>query len=309
MTYIETFLKKHFSPRDKIILACSTWPDSMYLLYKILETDFKKDLVVCYFNHKLRKESDLEENFIKDIWKKYNFIVEISWADIKKIQKEIPSKSIEEIAREKRYEFFQKIMKIYNWNYILTAHHLDDRIETFFFNLARGTKLTGLINMTEKNGFILRPLLEKTKVEIVSRLVEKNFNYNTDNSNFDIAYTRNYLRHDVVPLFSRINKSYKKNIKNTIHYLEEIKEFIDEEVKKFLGDEDSFYVDEFFEASPLLQKEIIRYCFYIKNNNSTIGLSERNIDEIIRFIGGKNDYTKKKIKNLSMEKNKTKIMF
>jgi tRNA(Ile)-lysidine synthase TilS/MesJ len=163
--------------------------------------------------------------------------------------------------------------------------------------------------MTEKNGFILRPLLEKTKTEIISRLEEKNFNYNTDNSNFDIAYTRNYLRHDVVPLFSRINKSYKKNIKNTIHYLEEIKEFIDEEVKKFLGDENSFYVDEFFEASPLLQKEIIRYCFYIKNNNSTIGLSERNIDEIIRFIGGKNDYTKKKIKNLSMEKNKTKIMF
>jgi len=173
----------------------------------------------------------------------------------------------------------------------------------------RGTKLTGLINMTENNGRILRPLLDITKTEIVSRLEERKFGYNIDKSNFDYTYTRNYLRHDVVPLFSRINKSYKKNIKNTLHYFEEIKEFIDEEVKKFLGDENSFYVDEFFEASPLLQKEIIRYCFYVRNGNSTIGLSEKNIEEIIRFIGGKNDHTKKKIKNLFMEKNKTKIKF
>ncbi|NUJ97928.1 tRNA lysidine(34) synthetase TilS [Candidatus Gracilibacteria bacterium] len=306
---IENFLKKYFSSRDKIILACSTGPDSMYLLYKILETNYKKNLVVCYFDHKLRKESEKEVKFIKDMGKKYDFIVEIQEENIKKIQKESPSIGIEEIAREKRYEFFKKTREIYGAKYILTAHHLDDKIETFFFNLIRGTKLTGLINMKENNGSVLRPLLEITKTEIISWLEEKNLPYNIDSSNFDIAYTRNYLRHDIIPLFSKINKSYKKNIKNTLCYFEEIKDFIDEEVKKFIADEDSFYIDEFFEKPILLQKEIIRYCFYLRNNNSTIGLSEGNIDEIIKFIGGKNDNTKKKIKNLSMKKNKTKIMF
>ena len=64
-----------------------------------------------------------------------------------KIQKLYPSKSFEELAREKRYQFFDAIMHIYSSKHILTAHHLDDKIETFFFNLARGSKLTGLINM------------------------------------------------------------------------------------------------------------------------------------------------------------------
>jgi tRNA(Ile)-lysidine synthase TilS/MesJ len=110
---IENFLKKYFSSRDKVILACSTGPDSMYLLYKILETSFKKNLVVCYFNHKLRKESEKEVKFIKDMGKKYDFIVEIQEENIKKIQKESPSISVEEIARKKRYEFFKKTREIY----------------------------------------------------------------------------------------------------------------------------------------------------------------------------------------------------
>jgi len=231
---IEKFLSKYIEKNEKVILACSTGPDSMYLLYKILKSPFKENIVVAYFNHKIRKESKQEENFLKDIAKKHNFIVEIGKADILKIQKESPSKSIEEIGRERRYLFFEELKKIYDARYVLTAHHLDDKIETFFFNLARGSKLTGLINMTEASGNILRPLLGKEKKEIIKRLEEKNLAYNIDSSNYDTTYTRNYLRHDIIPLFERINKSYKKNINNTLDYFENIKEFIDDEVKNFL---------------------------------------------------------------------------
>jgi tRNA(Ile)-lysidine synthase len=73
---------------------------------------------------------------------------------------------LEERARKKRYEFFNTILNIYNSNKIILAHHLDDRIETFFFNLIRGSKLTGLINMTEKSGDVLRPLLNVEKKDI-----------------------------------------------------------------------------------------------------------------------------------------------
>lgn len=66
-TYLQTFLSKYFSADDKIILACSTGPDSMYLLYKLLETPYRKNIVACYFNHKTRPETDREEQFLVEL--------------------------------------------------------------------------------------------------------------------------------------------------------------------------------------------------------------------------------------------------
>ena len=116
--------------------------------------------MVCYFNHKTRPETDEEEAFIEALWKEKWFPVEIAECDFEKIKKLYPDKGFEELARDKRYAFFDAIMHIYNSKYVITAHHLDDKIETFFFNLARGSKLTGLINMTESSWAVLRPLLQ-----------------------------------------------------------------------------------------------------------------------------------------------------
>jgi tRNA(Ile)-lysidine synthase len=109
----------------------------MYLLYKILKTSFKKNLIVCYFNHKTRPETEDEEKFLENFCKKENIAFETAFCDFEKIQKLYPSKSFEELAREKRYQFFQAIAQIYKAQKIITAHHLDDKIETFYFNLNR----------------------------------------------------------------------------------------------------------------------------------------------------------------------------
>jgi tRNA(Ile)-lysidine synthase len=114
----------------------------MFLLYKILETGYKNNLVVCYFNHKTRAETDKEEAFLENLCKKENIAFETASCDFEKIKKLYPSKSFEELAREKRYQFFDAILGIYKTNKILLAHHKDDKIETFFFNLLRGSKLT-----------------------------------------------------------------------------------------------------------------------------------------------------------------------
>lgn len=136
------FLKKYISPEEKFILACSTGPDSMFLLSQILQTEYKKNMVVAYFNHKIRPEADKEEAFIEELGKKEGFVVEIGSANIKALREKYPSRSLEELSREKRYQFFDALLYIHTAKYILTAHHLDDRIETFFFNMIRGTKLT-----------------------------------------------------------------------------------------------------------------------------------------------------------------------
>lgn len=307
MLDIEKFLEKYYKPDEKIILACSTWPDSMFLLYKILETKFRDNLVVCYFNHKTRPETEIEEKFIEELWIKENFLVEIAECDFERLKKLYPSKSFEELAREKRYEFFNAIMCIYNSKYIITAHHLDDKIETFFFNLARWSKLSGLINMKENNWWILRPLLNIEKAEILDYLNENKLVYNIDETNLNTDISRNFLRHEIIPKFEKINKNFKKNIDNTLSYFEDLKVHIDNEIIEFLWWKNYFEIEKFNSLSLFLKKEIIRYIYFISNWNSTIWLSEANIDEILRFINWKNNKTVKEIKSFKMLKD-NKIM-
>ena len=309
MLNIQTFLEKYYKKDEPIILACSTWADSMFLLYKILETNFKDNLVVCYFNHKLRNEANLEEIWIEKLWKKLWFKVEIAEADIKKIQELYPSKSMEELAREKRYAFLNAILNIYDSKHIITAHHLDDKIETFYFNLARWSKLTGLINMTEKSWAILRPLLKLEKSDILNYLEKNKLEYKEDLSNLDTKITRNYLRHEIIPKFEKINKNYKKNISKTINYFEDLKDHIDSVVEKILWKNNFFEIETFNNLSPFLQKEVIRYIYFISNWNSTIGLSEANIWDIIKFINGKNNKTIKEIQKLKMTKDNKIIKY
>lgn len=315
MIDLEGFLQKYYLPNEKIIIACSTGPDSMFLLYEILKTSYKNQIVACYFNHKLRPEADEEEIFLENLGKKLWFPVEIASADIKKIRDSLyPSISIEELARKKRYMFFSAICEIYSTKKIITWHHLDDKIETFFFNLARGSKLTGLINMTENYGNILRPLLHLEKSQIISYLDKNNLEYRIDTTNFDNDITRNHLRNEIIPKFYKVNTKFKQNIENTLFYFEELKNHIDLEAEKFLSsfsqeNKKYFEITAFNKLSNFLQKEIIAHIFYISNQNSTIGLSEANISEIIKFINGKWNKTIKEIKGLSMKKDGHKIYY
>ncbi|MDA9129339.1 tRNA lysidine(34) synthetase TilS, partial [Candidatus Gracilibacteria bacterium] len=202
--------------------------------------------------------------------------------------------------------------QMYQAKFILTAHHLDDKIETFFFHLLRGTKLTGLINMTEQSGSILRPLLKIEKSKILEYLHQNNLIYFEDSSNLHDTHTRNKLRLHILPKLETIHPNHKGNISQLLTYFEEIKSHIDFEVEKFLGNqkqENYFNIQDFQSLSPLLQKEVIRYIYYNSHNNSTIGLSEGNIAEVIRFIGGKNNKTVKQIGEMKMEKDNLVIKY
>lgn len=312
MINLENFLDKHYKQDEKIILACSAWPDSMFILYQILNTKYAKNIVACYFNHQLREEANLEEKFLENLWKKHWFKVEIASANIKEIRDKLyPSKWLEEVAREKRYAFLNAILNIYETDKVITGHHLDDKIETFFFNLVRWSKLTGLINMTEKSGVILRPLLNIEKKDILNYLEQNKLEYKIDESNFDTNISRNKLRHNILPEFEKINSNYKNNLNNLIWYLEEIKENIDKQIIDFLDKYSNrdFNIKDFNSMTSLLQKEIIRHIFYISNWKSTIWLSEANITEVIKFINWKNNKTIKEIKNMKLFKDNNVIKY
>ncbi|MCH2188647.1 tRNA lysidine(34) synthetase TilS [Candidatus Gracilibacteria bacterium] len=328
---MQTFLEKYYNSDDTILLGCSAGPDSMYILYQILETSFAKNLVVGYFNHKTRPETDDEEAFLENLAKQKGFAFESAECDFEKIQALYPSKSFEELAREKRYQFFDALMNIYHTKYVITAHHLDDKIETFFFHMLRGSKLSGLTNMKECHGGILRPLLHTEKKEILSYLDTHNLEYKIDETNHHNIHTRNKIRNTILPKCEEVKPEYRKNMQNLMGYFENMQAYIDGEVERFLnltpqpsqeqpspptplplGEGSSkrkqyFEIPDFKGLSGFLQKEVIRYIYYVSNNHSTIGLSESNIAEVLKFIDGKNNKTIKEIRQLKLKKDGNKI--
>jgi tRNA(Ile)-lysidine synthase len=306
---IQTFLEKYYAPDEKIILACSTWADSMFVLYHILNSSYRDNLVACYFNHQTRDQCADEEAFLITLWKKEGFEVEVAECDFEKIKKLYPSKSFEELAREKRYQFFDAACHLHKASKVITAHHLDDRIETMLFNMLRGSKLTGLINMTESSANILRPLLWLEKSQILECLQENNLTYFEDESNASSTHTRNFIRNEILPKFEQVHPEHKKNLSNLLSYFQELKTHLDSEVSSILWEENYFSVSAFQSLSPLLQKELIREVFYRTNNHSTIWLTQGNIAEVIKFIGGKNNKTKKEIHGMNLFKDGDRIEY
>jgi tRNA(Ile)-lysidine synthase len=138
------------------------------------------------------------------------------------------------------------------------------------FNMLRGSKLTGLINMTENSGTILRPLLLVEKSKILTYLDDNNLKYYEDESNAGNQHTRNFLRNEILPKFEQVHPEHKKNLQNLLSYFEDLKSHLDSEVSSFLSVENCFSIKQFHLLSPLLQKEVIREVFYRTNNKSTI---------------------------------------
>jgi tRNA(Ile)-lysidine synthase len=154
--------------------------------------------------------------------------------DIVRISEEEKT-SIEATARKYRYAFLERVRVQVGANYILTAHHLDDRIETTVFNLIRGTKLGGIHALAELQNHLFRPLLSVSKSEILDYATMHNITYREDSTNTDTDYLRNKIRKDILPEFATINPNYRQNIREFIDYTEDLKDWIDTSIAQFLS--------------------------------------------------------------------------
>ncbi len=296
------------SPENTLIIACSGGPDSMYLLSEMMKFHGKNHLVVAHFNHAIRgAESDADADFLRGFCASNGLIFVTEKKDIPGMAL-VSKKWIEETARIERYTFLESIREKYSAKHILTAHHLDDSIETLMFNLIRWAKIHGLTGIPEQNGSTLRPLLHLQKSEILRQLAENGTPYRLDSTNTDDTYLRNHLRLNIIAEFERINPEYRKNLASFMNYSKELTEFIDSQVTIFLRGESSFGVEDFHILSPFLQREVIRY-LYEGANHGTIGLSEGAIAEAIRFTGDKGNYTKKELSKLLLTKKNGRVYF
>jgi tRNA(Ile)-lysidine synthase len=211
--------KKLFEPKQKVLLAVSGGIDSMVMLYLFEKSGFDYGIIHC--NFQLRgDESDQDEEFVKK-----QVLIHGVPSFFKRFDTEeyaqINGISIEMAARDLRYEYFEKIRIEHHFDFIATAHHSDDLIETFFLNLSRKTGIKGLTGIKDKSDKIIRPLLFASRDEIEKFASENYIEFREDSTNSDVFYQRNFLRHRILPLFSELNPSFKKNILASIENLKD----------------------------------------------------------------------------------------
>ena len=216
-----------WNKEDKIAIALSGGVDSI-VLFHLLVTEYKdsyKELVVFHINHGLREESyeeaEFVEKFVKDFDVKF-YKEELNMSDLERDS----HTSEEMLARELRYQAFNKMAKLEGVTKLLTAHHKNDQVENILMRLLTGRSIDHSLAICEEIEIagltIYRPLLNSLKAELEEYAKEKNLHYYVDATNFDTDYTRNNIRHNIVPLLNDINSGSFDNLINFANYYQNI---------------------------------------------------------------------------------------
>ena len=271
-----------FSAKDKLLLAVSGGVDSVVLCELCKQADF--DFIIAHCNFQLRgEESERDEQFVKELGKKYGVEVQVKKFDTEGYAAE-NKLSIQEAARELRYNWFKELInQLTNKpiNYLLTAHHADDNNETLLMNFFRGTGLHGLTGIPVSAGYIRRPLLDFSKDELNGFAKENKLEFVEDSSNQSSKYTRNFFRNEIISAISKVYPQVKENLQDNINRFKEIEKlywFSVGELKKKIckqkGNEIHLPVKQLmaFNNKALIY-EIISPC----------GFHEKQVDEVVKL--------------------------
>lgn len=208
---IQTYIQEHnlFNSGTPILLTCSGGVDSMVLCDVLLKLNYKIGIAHC--NFQLRENESAEDEKFVEHYAAQNKLPFHSVKFDTKAFKKGKTISTQMAARELRYEWFEKIRKENNYHKIVSAHHLDDQVETILLNMTKGTGLQGLTGMQAQNGFVVRPMLEISKQEILQYAKENKVDYREDSSNETDNYQRNKIRHHVIPILNEINPVFSNS--------------------------------------------------------------------------------------------------
>ena len=208
--------------------------DSVCLFFALLELQKEMDFTfyAVHINHGYRGEaSDRDERFVRDLCEKYGVPLQVFSVDLESTAKK-RKQSLEEAGREIRRELFEKEMQSRDACKIALAHHENDNAETFLWNLCRGCGLHGLGGIRPVNGVYIRPLLGMTRGEIETFLQKRQQPYCTDATNLETDYTRNKLRHLVLPVLEeQINRQTIRHMNTTMEELRELDDYVEMQVE------------------------------------------------------------------------------
>ena len=283
------FLKNNISNSATVIVACSGGPDSMCLLSLVNSLKAKNLQIICaHVNHQIRSESQMEAEMLQEYCKQNAIVFELL-----EINDYLTQNFTEDDAHRRRYKFFRELQKKYHDEYLLTAHHGDDLIETILMRITRGSNLNGYMgikSITENNDYkTLRPLLTTTKEKIIKYNKENNIPYTIDASNANLKYTRNRYRHNILPFLKKEDpKIHLKYLK----FSEELKEY-DNFVTAYIKDKDfivdnSIVINKIINESLFIKRKTIELLIKEIQKQDYFDISDKQMQAIIKLITNNN---------------------
>ncbi len=232
------FDKKYecYRQNEKTLVGFSGGADSTALLHALVSLLGKERIVALHVNHMLRgNESERDEAFCRAFCVAHDISFVCKRADVLSLS---GGTSLEETARRIRYEFLEETAKEYECTTVSLAHNAGDNLETMLFHLCRGTGLAGLAGIPPTrplgNIRIVRPLLDSTREEILCYLAQNNLSYVTDSTNTDTHYTRNFIRHEIIPKLKEINPQTEENARKTAEIAQNAVSHLTEEARNLL---------------------------------------------------------------------------
>ena len=201
------------------MLAVSGGVDSVVMAHLFSNTDHECAIAHC--NFQLRgEESDAEEAFVRSLAPTLEMPVYVRRFDVEVTCRE-KGISVQMAARELRYSWFEELLRQQRFDVVATAHNLNDSVETFLLNLTRGTGIRGLTGIPPRNENVIRPLLFASRPEIAAYASGRRLAYREDSSNIQTKYSRNKIRHDVIPVMEMINPVFIETMNQNMNRLKE----------------------------------------------------------------------------------------
>lgn len=279
-----------FNTGDVIVIGCSAGPDSMALVDMLLKIreKYSLSLIVAHVNHNVRVESIDEALYIKDYCVKNSILFETMTIE------KYGDDNFENEARNIRYNFFENVVYKYGANYLMTAHHGDDLVETIMMRIVRGSNLKGysgfkmIVDMTDYK--IVRPLIYYTKKELEEYDEMNNVKYFVDKSNSSDKYTRNRYRKYLLPFLKSEEENVHLKFLRFSDNLSAACNFINKERDKALRRvllADALVIDKFKLEDPYIQREILYYLLSEFYQDDLILVGDKHIDLILDLIYSK----------------------
>jgi tRNA(Ile)-lysidine synthase len=272
-----------FRTENRVLLAVSGGIDSMVMSHLFIKLGMRTGIAHCNFS--LRgAESDKDEELVR----KFAGKNKIPFYSVRFKTKEYSAEkgiSVQMAARYLRYEWFEKIREENNYDLIAVGHNLNDNIETLIINLTRGTGLTGLAGMRPASDRVIRPLLFASRKRIEKYCVDNQIPYREDRSNVDTKYTRNKIRHKVLPVLMEINPSIEETLNETAERVagadEILASYIDRIRREISSERDGITL---FDVKKLLSlKPLKPYLFEIF---APFGITSGTTDDLVYLLTG-----------------------
>lgn len=283
IAYLNSLLKKG----DTIIIGLSGGPDSMCLLNIILSLHIDVNIICAHINHNIRKESYQEMEILEKYCQEKKLTFETTI--FPKKSKDSDFNELE--LREKRYQYFEDLIKKYQAKYLFTAHHGDDLVETILMRITRGSNLKGYsgfqIETPKENYKIIKPLIFTTKQEINEYNNQNNIPFVLDKTNDEDKYTRNRYRHHVLPFLKQENKNihlkYLKFSRELIKYYDFVEEIVNKELSNRYRNK-KLDINGFKDLNELIQTKIIENVLDDNYEKNLYLVSNKHINLILDII-------------------------